>query len=145
MVGRTAQGAGLGQEPRGIGEVLDRRDLPGEVVQPDRAARGARRLRPDREQAEVVVVVATARAHEDGLAAELAGDDLEAEDAAVELGGPGGVADEQDGVVEAGDRDAHGDSVRHRTRPSPVMPRPAGPAGAPTSFQPDCQLRRWRC
>ena len=61
------------------------------------------------------MVVAAARAHEDGLAAELAGDDLEAEDAAVELGGPRRVADEQDGVVEAGDRDAHRDSVRHRT------------------------------
>ena len=61
------------------------------------------------------MVVTAARAHEDGLAVELAGDDLEAEDTAVELGGPGRVPDEQDGVVEAGDRDAHRVSVRHRT------------------------------
>ena len=83
------------------------------------------------------MVVATARAHEHGLAAELAGDDLEAEDPAVELGRPGRVADEQDGVVEAGDGDAHRDSVRHRSGAGHAAT--GRPAGAPTSFQPDCQ------
>ena len=89
MVGCAAEGARLGQDARRVREVLDGRDLPGEVVEPDRPARRARRVRPDREQAEVVVVVAAGRPHEDGLATELVGDDLEAEDAAVELGGDG--------------------------------------------------------
>ena len=54
------------------------------------------------------MVLPAAGAHEHGLATELARDDLEAEDPTVELGGPLGVADEQDGVIEACDRDAHG-------------------------------------
>ena len=53
------------------------------------------------------MVVATGRAHEDGLATEFAGHDLEAEDSPVELGRSGRVANVQDGVVEAGDGDAH--------------------------------------
>ena len=61
------------------------------------------------------MVVAAGRAHEHGLAAELVGDDLEAEDAAVELGGDRRVADEQDGVVEARDGDAH-DGILRRGR-----------------------------
>ena len=39
------------------GEVLDRVDFPGEVVEAGAAALGAGRLRADREQAEVVVVL----------------------------------------------------------------------------------------
>ena len=98
------------------------------------------------------MVVAAAGAHEHGLAAELARDHLEAEDPAVELGRPLGVADEQDGVVEAGDGDAHGASVpesepqpcvRHRLgEPSGRLPAtPSVPAAlnaaAPVS------LSRW--
>ena len=48
-----------------LGEVVDRVDLPGEVVQPDAARLGQRRLRAEREQAEVVVVLGAGRPHED--------------------------------------------------------------------------------
>ena len=62
---------------------------------------GARGIRPDREEPQVVVVVAGAGAHEDGAAAEGVLDDLEAEDASVERRRRGRVADIQDGVVES--------------------------------------------
>ena len=138
MVARAAEGAVLGEDPARVGEVLDGRDLPGQVVQTDRAARRTRRRRTDREQAQVVVVVATGRAHEHGLATELAGHDLEAEDARVELGRRLRVAHEQDGVIQPGDRDAHGLSLRHRAGGCHAASGTV--AGAPTSFQPDCQL-----
>ena len=53
-----------------------------------------------------MVVVATAGAHEHGATSH-AVDDLEAEEATVELGGCHRVADVQHGVVELGDGD-HG-------------------------------------
>jgi hypothetical protein len=61
-----------------------------------------------------VVVVAGCGAHEDRLATELVGDDLEAEDPAVELGRDRSIANEQDRVVESGDGDAHPRSLRQR-------------------------------
>ena len=82
-------------------------DLPCQVVEPHRAAGRARRVRPDREEAEVVVVLAVGGPHEHGPPAEGRLDDLETEDPAVELGGRRGVAHVQDCVVEACDRDAH--------------------------------------
>src|SRR4029079_441557 len=100
VVRRATERAHLGQDPCRAGEVLDGRDLPRQVIEPDRSTRGARRVRTDREQSEIVVIGAAGRPHEDGLATHLVGDDLEAEDPAVELCGDGRVADEQDGVVE---------------------------------------------
>ena len=73
------------------------------------------------------------------MPAELVGDDLEPEDAPVELGGPRSVADEQDGVVEPRDGDAHRHSVRHGSK-SRRHAAIGAATGAPTSFQPDCQL-----
>jgi len=64
------------------------------VVQPDRAARRVLRLRPDREEPEVVVVALERAAEEDRLPAHLFADDLEPEDPGVELGGALGVANE---------------------------------------------------
>ena len=142
MVGGTAEGTLRGQDPGRLDEVLDGRDLPGEVVEPDRAARRPRRVCAHGEEAEVVVVLAAGRTQEDRTTAERALDDLEAEDPAVELRRPRRVTHVQDGVVEASDRDPHGRS----------LPRAGGGvegarhaaaltvAGAPTSFQPDCQL-----
>ena len=60
VVGGAPEGPGRGQDSAAARQVLDGRDLPGEVVQPDRAARRARRVRSDGEQAEVVVVVPAA-------------------------------------------------------------------------------------
>ena len=93
------------------------------------------------------MVRAAGRPHEDGLATELVGDDLEAEDAAVELGGDGRVPDEQDGVVEAGDGDAHLDSVALDVAVStgPVMRRPARWPGRRRASSRTAMSRRWRC
>lgn len=54
------------------------------------------------------MVVPAGGPQEDRSAAHLGADDLEAEDAPVEVDGDVRVADPQDGVVEAGDGDAHG-------------------------------------
>src|SRR6266566_1806311 len=78
VVTGAAQSAGLTQKPRGLGEILNRRDLPSEVIETDGAARRARRSGPDREQPQVVVVVLERAAHEDCLPAHLLTDDLEA-------------------------------------------------------------------
>ena len=141
MVGRAIQRAGRSEDLRRRGEVVDRRDLPREVVQAHRSARRARGVRADREQAEVVVVVTDRRAHEHRPSAEGALHDLEPEDPAVELGAGRRVADVQDRVVQAGDGDGHGASVPgsglrvdHRHAATGRV------AGAPTSFQPDCQV-----
>src|SRR5258706_12511104 len=107
VVARPAEGAGFLESLPGGGEILDRRDLPGEVIQPDRAAGGPRRVGTDGEEPEIVVVRGERRPHEDGLPVHLAADDLEPEDPTVELGRPRRVADEEDGVVQAGDWDAH--------------------------------------
>src|SRR5439155_2425566 len=107
VVARSPERAGRGEHIPSGREVGDRRDFPGEVVQPDRATRRVLRLRPDREQPEVVVVTLERAAQEDRLPVHLATDDLEPEDPRVELGSPLGIANEQDGVVEAGDGNAH--------------------------------------
>src|SRR6185503_17884728 len=106
VVARATEGAGIAKLARGRGEVLDGRDLPGEVVQADRATRRTRRLRADREEAEIVVVVAVPGTHEHGATLDVV-DDLEAEEAAVEIRRRLRVADVEDGVVEFRDRD-HG-------------------------------------
>ena len=87
----------------------------------------------------------TAGAHEDRATAEDALDDLEPEDPAVELRGAGRVADVEDGVVEARDGDAHASSLRldHRRVTGHGQAATAAVEGAPTSFQPDCQLPPW--
>ena len=90
----------------GLGQVLDRGDLPSEVVQTGRPARRARRIGADREQAQIVMVVRACGAQK-GHHAALAGNDLEAEKVAVERARAIEVADVQDGVVEALDAD-HG-------------------------------------
>ena len=84
------------------------------------------------------MVVATGGPHEDRLAAHLGADHLEPEDSTVELGRHRGVANEQDGVVQAADRDAHGRSL-HRARRAVDHHQAAAAivAGASTSFQPE--------
>jgi hypothetical protein len=111
MVRGTAERSGCGQDPGGLRQVVDGRNLPGQVVEPHRTAAGPWSGRAHGEQTEIVVVVTTGGPHEDGLAAHFGADHLEAEDPTVELGRLRGVANEQDGVVEAGDRNAHGPSV----------------------------------
>ena len=59
-----------------------------------------------------MVVVAAGGTHEDGLPAHFRADDLEPEDATVELGRVGGVAHEQHRVIQATDGDAHVPSLR---------------------------------
>ncbi len=59
-----------------------------------------------------MVVVTTRSPHEDRLAPECALDDLETEDARIELGSAGRVANVQDGMVEARDGDRHEASLR---------------------------------
>jgi hypothetical protein len=84
------------------------------------------------------MVVAAGGAHEDRLATELGGHDLETEDPPVELGCDRRVPDEQDRVVEAGDGDV-GPARGRRGSVGHLGHAAAGTfAGAPTSFQPDC-------
>ena len=78
MVAGADERAARAQRGLGRGEVLDRRDLPGQVVQPGRVRRRARAL-ADREQAEVVVVGRAAGPEEHGPAGGIGLDDLEAE------------------------------------------------------------------
>jgi membrane protease YdiL (CAAX protease family) len=119
VVGSAAQGAGLGEDGCRGREVIDRRNLPGKVVEPHGAATRPRRVRPDREEPQIVVVAARGRAHEDRSTTERLLHDLEPEDPAVELRGRDGVAHVQDRVVEAGDRDAHGLPANPTRGPAP--------------------------
>ena len=96
---RTKLRQGLGH----LGERLDRIDLPGKVVEPNRASRWTRRVGSDLEQAEVMVVAAGGRAHEGGPHPRWAAQLLEAERSPIELGGGIGVADEEDRMVESVD------------------------------------------
>src|SRR5689334_18413490 len=77
VVRGASERARRGEHLRGIGQVLDGRDLPREVVEARRAARRARRRVAHREQPEVVVVVTAGRAHEHGPATQLVRDHLE--------------------------------------------------------------------
>src|SRR5262245_42570548 len=129
VVARAAERPDPTQLARRGREVLDRRDLPGEVIEAGRAARRPRRALADREQAQVVVVLPAARAHEHGTSAELARHDLEAEDAPVEVARDLSVADVQDGVVEPGHRD-HGCASERVKSSGSGRPAGASYAGA---------------
>ena len=67
-----------------LGEVLDRLDLPCEVIQTDAALLREWCLRPDREQPEVVVVLRAGRAHEHGRTFAVVDEHFEAERLLVE-------------------------------------------------------------
>ncbi len=72
------------------------------------------------------MIVATGRSHEHRPASERVLDDFEAEDARIELGGAGRIANVQDGMVEARDGNAHDDSLPVRGRR--VRHPPSGPS-----------------
>jgi D-amino peptidase len=92
------QRPGLDQSGPGPDQVLERADLPSQVVQAD--LRLARRLPgADIEQAEIVVVDRVRRAQERGAAGNLH-PDLQAEGLPVELDGAVQPVDVEDGVVE---------------------------------------------
>ena len=103
VVAGAAERPGLGERLCRGGEVLDRPDLPRQVVEAHRAARRARSRGADLEQAEVVMIATARRAHEGGAHPLRALELLEAEDPVVELRRLVGVADPEDGVVESGD------------------------------------------
>ena len=104
MVGRPDQRAALGQHALQPLELVERVDLPRQVVQADGAAPGAARAgaRADLEHAEVVVVGRAGRLEERALARHV-DQRLEPEHLLVELAGDLDVADVEHGVVEAGD------------------------------------------
>ena len=97
----TAVGTRLEQGRSGGGELVDRVELPGEVVQPDAAAALRAAGGADTEQAEVVMVPLAWQSEERGVGAWFAGDDLHAEQVGVEAQRPFQIGDEQHGVVEA--------------------------------------------
>ena len=72
------------------GEILDRVDLPREVVEAGAALLRPGRLRADREQSEIVVVLGLGGAHEDRRAVAELADDHEAERLLVEGGARAG-------------------------------------------------------
>ena len=80
------------------------------MVQPDGAAGRLRGSGADAEQAEVVVVVpgAVGGAEEGGVRAWLAGDDAESEGTFVEADRLLEITHEEDGVVQASNRDGPG-------------------------------------
>ena len=110
------------------GELVDRAHLPGEVVQPDRPARRTGRLGADREQAQVVVVVRPLGA-EEGHEVAFAGDDLEAEQVAIEAACPVEVPYVQDGVVEPTHGDHRGESIHSAAMDLPAALLAAGLVG----------------
>ncbi len=101
MVTLPHQRPGLGEPGPCVGQVRQRTDLPGQVVQPD--LRVIRRLAGTYlEQAEVVVVGRVRRAQERGAAGNLRAD-LEAESGSVELDGALETVHVEDGVVKTAD------------------------------------------
>lgn len=106
MAGLAHERAGLGEhELRGL-QLVDRVDLPGQVVEPD--ARSLRAVaRPDPEQAEVVVVAAARQPEERRVGARLERRDLHAEHALVEGQRPLEVGHVEHGVVEPDGGDCH--------------------------------------
>ena len=105
VVRRTGECIKVREGGGDVPEVLDVFDLPGEVVEPRGAPRRGGCLRADREEAQVVVVIAALGA-EEGSEARHPRHFREAEGLAVELDGPVEVADVEDGVIEAGN--SHG-------------------------------------
>ena len=99
-------GVGVSVEERsaGVGELVDGVELPGEVVEADRAASPGFVGGADAEQAEVVVVLGAGQSQERCVGAWFAGDDIHAEDVGVEAHRAVEVGDEQDGVIEANRR-----------------------------------------
>jgi D-amino peptidase len=102
VVALPHQRAGRRQLGPRVGQVGQRADLPGQVVQPGvfrtiRCAAGA-----DLEQAEVMIVGRTGGPQEGGAAGDLQ-PDLEAESGPVEVDGPLETVHVQDGVVQAPD------------------------------------------
>jgi uncharacterized damage-inducible protein DinB len=104
VIALAHQRPGLDQPGPGLDQVLERADLPGQVVQADLRLPG-RLPRPDLEQAEVVVVDRIRGAQERGPAGDLQAD-LETEGLPVELHGPVQAVDVQHGMVET--TDGHG-------------------------------------
>jgi hypothetical protein len=103
VVAGADQGAAGAEPGADLGQLGQRADLPGQVVQADLGAAGHHRGRgADAEQAEVVVVGRPGRPQE-GRPARDFGAHLEAEHAAVEVHGGRQVADVEHGVVEAAD------------------------------------------
>src|SRR6266545_7208428 len=104
VVGRADQGTGLGQLGGQLLQVVERVDLPGEVVQADGAPHRRGRLIADLEQSEVVVVGRPGRPEECGAryAAHVV-DHPEAEHVTVEGDAARHVSHVEHGVVEAVD------------------------------------------
>jgi hypothetical protein len=93
----TRERSQLGERGPGLPEVLDRVDLPGEVVVPD-APRCALGL-PDAEEAEVVMVAGGRQPQECSARPRLLRDDRHTEHPLVEREAALEVSDKQDGVV----------------------------------------------
>jgi hypothetical protein len=89
-------------------EVGDRVDLPSEVVEADASGLGERRLRSEREEAEIVVVLRAGGAHEDRRAFAIVGEHLEPERLRIERGRASRVAHVEDRVVEPANSCSHG-------------------------------------
>jgi hypothetical protein len=104
---------GFGQPMRGGLELVERVDLPRQVVEADAGATGRRRgrARPHLEQPQVVVVGRAGRLEEGGPgeAVRRHRNRPEPEDVTVERDAAGKLADEQDGVVQT--VNAHGPTV----------------------------------
>jgi hypothetical protein len=115
VVALADEGTHAGERGASVGELADRRHLPCEVVEADAPALGPGRAGADREQAEVVVVLGALGLQEHGDVGD-ARDDLELERLLVEGGGALGVADVEDGVVQALDGDHDGTHGRRSLR-----------------------------
>ena len=111
VVARAGERARLGERALRTRQVLDGGHLPGQVVQAHRAARRTWRLGADFEEAEIVVVLASRRAHEGSPHARRALQLLESKDAVVEVGGPVHVPNEEDRVIQSRDGKWHGDRL----------------------------------
>src|SRR5262245_7964396 len=107
VIGGAAQRTGAREGLARRDQIVERRHLPGGVIEPDLGAAPARGAPvADAEQAEVVMVVAAVRAEEDRLRMRRL-NDLEAEHIAVEGKRALRVAHVENDVIEASDRE-HG-------------------------------------
>src|ERR1700733_15393094 len=102
MVALPHQRPGLDQLGPRLGQVAERADLPGQVVQAGMFGAGGRAAGADLEQAEVVVVGRDGRAQERGPAGDLQAD-FEAQRLGVELDGALQTVHVQHSVVQAAD------------------------------------------
>jgi D-amino peptidase len=102
VVALPHQRPGFHQPGPGVGQVAQRADLPGQVVEAGMFGLVGRAARADLEQAEVVVVGRARRAQERGPAGNLH-PDLEAEGLPVEVHGGLQTVHVQDSMVEAAD------------------------------------------